>query len=138
MSAPIKARGILSAIAWVNSYHVKSQKCGHKTAGLRPVTPVTAIRPKTRHDSELLDSLKASLSDLQSVRLVSSNDPQLVALKKDIRQAILALESSPPPTVKMTVEMRQRATEMRKQADEMRKRAAEYRAYAEKRLRSSE
>ena len=82
--------------------------------------------------------LGLSLSDLQSVRLVSSNDPQLVALKRDIGQAILALERSPRPTVKMTVEMRGRAIEMRKQADEMRKRAAEYRPYAEKHLRSSE
>ena len=93
---------------------------------------------KANNDAELLESLRASLSDLESVRLVSSHDPQLVELKRDIRQAIIALERSPRPTVKMTVEMRRRAIEMRKQAKEMRQRAAQYRASAKRHWRSSE
>ncbi len=45
---------------------------------------------------ELLDAMKACLRDLENVKTVSPNDPQLVKLKQNLRKKITELENDEP------------------------------------------
>jgi predicted component of type VI protein secretion system len=84
------------------------------------------MSPKLPTEAALLESLKTSLSDLESVRLVSPSDPKLVALKRGIRVAIITMEPRTPPVVVQTREMRQLAIEMREKARAMQARAVRF------------
>jgi len=50
---------------------------------------------------ELLDAMKACLRDLENVKTVSPNDPQLVKLKQNLRKKITELENDEPTDYEM-------------------------------------
>ncbi len=53
---------------------------------------------------ELLDAMKACLRDLENVKTVSPNDPQLVKLKQNLRKKITELENDEPTDYEMTAD----------------------------------
>ena len=77
---------------------------------------------KTPNRIMLLETLRSSLSDLQSVRLVNVDDPQFAALKKDLQRAVSKLERS--HQVATTKKMRELAVKMRERAKVMRELAS--------------
>jgi len=53
---------------------------------------------------ELLDAMKACLRDLENVKTVSPNDPQLVKLKQNLRKKITELENDEPTDYEMAAD----------------------------------
>ncbi len=53
---------------------------------------------------ELLDAMKACLRDLENVKTVSPDDPQLVKLKQNLRKKITELENDEPTDYEMTAD----------------------------------
>ena len=62
--------------------------------------------PNMRHvlQPELLDAMKACLRDLENVKTVSPNDPQLVKLKQNLRKKITELENDEPTDYEMAAD----------------------------------
>ena len=53
--------------------------------------------------SELLDAMKASLRNLENVRIISPDDPSLLQLKNTLRQKINDLESGESATPAISI-----------------------------------
>lgn len=50
------------------------------------------MRHVSVHDREMLDAMKASLRDLQNVKLLSPNDLDILSLRRELRAKIADLE----------------------------------------------
>lgn len=50
------------------------------------------MRQVSLHDREMLDAMKASLRDLQNVKLLGPNDLDILSLRRELRAKIADLE----------------------------------------------
>jgi len=78
----------------------------NRTQGFETFETLETGDANMRHvfQPELLDAMKDCLRDLENVKTVSPDDPQLVNLKQNLRKKITELENDEPTDYEMAAD----------------------------------